>query len=173
MSLLLPQLLRGENDSRKQSDEFLATRKRNCHNPIKPKTFFCPVWQQKKRLHVHRRPVSVRWLFWKYWIIFLVPLHKNLDSGEGPRILGRFPGEGRDILIPYLGRVILFSSLNWKSPPPLPPANFWQVPKLIKRHWYSPKTSHKSPRVHTSPHLEPSAVTCQQRQCIIKWLILL
>ena len=58
-SLLLPQLLRGENDS-KQSDEFQATWKRNCHYPIKPKTFFCPFCQQKKHLHVHRRSVSVQ-----------------------------------------------------------------------------------------------------------------
>ena len=43
-------------------------------------------------------------------------------SREGHGVLGRIPGDGRDIFIPYLGRVNLFPRLTANPTPP--PANF-------------------------------------------------
>ena len=92
--------------------------------------------QQKKHLHVRHRSVLIQVCFFESTELFSL-YHCNwkvglvIYSGEGHKIVKCFPGEGRDILIPYLRRIILFSSLNWKSPPLLPPANFWQVPNKI------------------------------------------
>ena len=92
--------------------------------------------QQKKHLHVRHRSVLIQVCFFESTELFSL-YHCNwkvglvIYSGEGHKIVECFPGEGRDILIPYLRRIILFSSLNWKSPPLLPPANFWQVPNKI------------------------------------------
>ena len=92
--------------------------------------------QQKKHLHVRHRSVLIQVCFFESTELFSL-YHCNwkvglvIYSGEGHKIVECFPVEGRDILIPYLRRIILFSSLNWKSPPLLPPANFWQVPNKI------------------------------------------
>ena len=86
--------------------------------------------QQKKHLHVRHRSVLIQVCFFESTGLF--SLYHCIKSGTchlfSHKILGCFPGEARDILIPYLGRIVLFSALNWKSPPPLPLVNFWQVP---------------------------------------------
>ena len=86
--------------------------------------------QQKKHLHVRHRSVLIQVCFFESTGLF--SLYHCIKSGTchlfSHKILGCFPGEARDILIPYPGRIVLFSALNWKSPPPLPLVNFWQVP---------------------------------------------
>ena len=95
-----------------------------------------PNRRNTQRMHVCHRSVLIQVCFFESTELFSL-YHCNwkvgivIYSGEGHKIVECFPGEVRDILIPYLRRIILFSSLNWKSPPLLPPANFWQVPNKI------------------------------------------
>ena len=126
--VITPSVIEEEKTTRSNRTNFRLRERETVIIPLNPKLSFVLFVNRGNTCMSITGQFQYEMAFWKYSIIFLVPLHKNSDSGEGPRILGRFPGEGRDILIPYVGRVILFSSLNWKSLPPLPPANFWQVP---------------------------------------------
>ena len=119
--VITPSVIEDEKTTRSNRTNFRLRVRETVIIPLNPKLSFVLFANRGNTCMSITGQFQYKMAFWKYSIIFLVPLHKNSDSGEGPRILGRFPGEGQDILILYVGRVILFSSLNWKSPPPLPP----------------------------------------------------